>query len=212
MLVAVLPDLDFLLGGFGIQHRTWAHSIFIWTLLFTPFILKFKLDVVPYYVAAMQHMLFGDAIVGLNTPFWPVSNSSFGFNLDALSLQNVIAEEVGLSTLITWLLLDSKTRQSFLYFGQRKFGLVICVMNLAALVGFTASIYYYGSVLEALGTGGIIMHPSQLEKNASMITYSALFPAEISMHGVLIGLICTSLFYNYQRRLSLVNKTSSRAD
>jgi len=55
LLIAAIPDIDLLLGVFGIKHRTWTHSIILWSLLFLPFFVIYRKSSIPYFVAAVQH-------------------------------------------------------------------------------------------------------------------------------------------------------------
>src|SRR3989442_5479541 len=97
LFLGAIPDVDLLLGIFGIQHRTWTHSILIWSIIFVPFFIKYRATALPYFVSVIQHIAFGDTVVGRNTPFWPLSdlNLSLGYNL--FSPQNLILEGAGLA-------------------------------------------------------------------------------------------------------------------
>jgi membrane-bound metal-dependent hydrolase YbcI (DUF457 family) len=192
LLLSVLPDSDFLLGFLGITHRTWAHSIFVWAIVFAPFFYKYRLQSIPYFSALVQHMLFGDAIVGLNTPFWPVSTTSFGFGFDSLSIQNVSVEELGLSMLVAWTILDRNIRNEFLSM-SRGIRIIVPILNLIALVGFSLSTFFSQTAINTLSNADLVLNPGSLEKAASLMVSASLFPAELAMHWTLIAFICAML-------------------
>ena len=96
LMLGVIPDIDILLGGFGVAHHTFTHSLFFWLVIFTPFLAVFRLKVIPYLVAVMQHFAFGDFLVGEAMFFWPFSPSYFGVNNAMISAFNVALETAGL--------------------------------------------------------------------------------------------------------------------
>jgi hypothetical protein len=96
LILGVLPDVDLFLGGYGVGHRTFFHSIFFWVALFVPVLVIFRWKVVPYLVAVLQHFAFGDFFVEGVMLFWPFSSSFFGFNNAMLSVFDVFLETAGL--------------------------------------------------------------------------------------------------------------------
>jgi len=96
LMLAVLPDVDLFLGGFGVEHHTFTHSLFFWFVLFAPFLAVYRGKVVPYFVAVVQHFAFGDFLVGAVMLFWPFSLSYFGFSTAMMSVFDVALETVGL--------------------------------------------------------------------------------------------------------------------
>jgi len=38
LMLAVLPDVDLFLWGFGVEHHTFTHSLFFWFVLFVSFL------------------------------------------------------------------------------------------------------------------------------------------------------------------------------
>ena len=96
LMLAVLPDVDLFLGGFGVEHHTFFHSLFFWVVLFVPFLAVYRGKVVPYFVAVVQHFAFGDFFVGKVMLFWPFSLSYFGFSTAMMSVFDVALETVGL--------------------------------------------------------------------------------------------------------------------
>ena len=96
LMLAVLPDVDLFLGGFGVEHHTFTHSLFFWFVLFVPFLAVYRGKVIPYFVAVVQHFAFGDFFVGEVMLFWPFSLSYFGFSTAMMSVFDVGLETVGL--------------------------------------------------------------------------------------------------------------------
>ena len=96
LILAVLPDVDLFLEGFGVGHHTFMHSLFFWFVLFLPFLAVYRRRVVPYFLAVVQHFAFGDLLVGEVMLFWPFSSSYFGFNAAMLSVFDVGLEITGL--------------------------------------------------------------------------------------------------------------------
>jgi hypothetical protein len=96
LLLGIMPDVDLLLRGFGVEHHTFMHSFFFWFVLFAPFLTVYRLKVVPYFVAVVQHFAFGDYFVGEVMLFWPFSRSYFGFYAAMVSVLDVALETVGL--------------------------------------------------------------------------------------------------------------------
>lgn len=96
LMLAVLPDIDLFVGGFGVGHHTFTHSLFFWFVMFAPFLAVYRRRFIPYFVAVVQHFAFGDLFVGEVMLFWPFSFSYFGFNNAMMSVFDVALETVGL--------------------------------------------------------------------------------------------------------------------
>jgi hypothetical protein len=96
LMLGVLPDFDLFLGGYGVEHHSFFHSILFWVALFLPALIVFRWRVVPYLVAVLQHFAFGDFLVGEVMLFWPFDLSLFGFNSPMFSVFDVFLEIVGL--------------------------------------------------------------------------------------------------------------------
>jgi len=97
LILGIIPDVDLLLSSFGVLHHTFTHSLFLWLVLFAPFLTVFRWRAIPYFAAVIQHFAFGDFVVGSGVMlFWPFSTSSLGFNLPIVSLADVVLETVGL--------------------------------------------------------------------------------------------------------------------
>lgn len=96
LISSVLPDLDLFIGDGQMWHHTFTHSLFFWFVLFVPFLWMYRLKVIPYFVAVVQHFAFGDFLVGDVMLFWPFISSFFGFNTAMMSWFDVGLEMVGL--------------------------------------------------------------------------------------------------------------------
>ena len=96
LMLGVLPDVDLFLGGFGVGHHMFFHSLFFWVVMFVPALVIFRGKVVPYLVAVVQHFAFGDFVVGAVMLFWPFSISYFGFSAAMMSVFDVALEITGL--------------------------------------------------------------------------------------------------------------------
>lgn len=96
LMLGVMPDIDILLKPFGVIHHTFTHSIFFWLIIFTPFFVISGKKTIPYFVAVVQHIAFGDFLVGTVMIFWPFNQSYFGLNINMGSLVDVALETTGL--------------------------------------------------------------------------------------------------------------------
>ncbi len=105
MLLGILPDIDLLFNS--IDHRSITHSIPIVTLLFTPFFIKYRKHVLPYYIAITQHIFFGDLIVGKTQLFWPFG-PTIGLGFKLTSIENIIIEGIGLAIFLILFIKDRK--------------------------------------------------------------------------------------------------------
>ena len=96
LMLGIMPDIDVFLEGFGVAHHTFTHSLFFWLVIFAPLLLVYRLKVIPYFVAVVQHFAFGDFFVGNVMILWPFSQLYFGFELSMLSVLDVALETAGL--------------------------------------------------------------------------------------------------------------------
>ena len=109
LILGMLPDIDLLLGSLNIEHRTLTHSIIFWSLVFIPFFAKYRKVALPYFVAAIQHILMGDLIVGRTNILWPLADFKIGLGFPILSPLNLLLEASGL-ILFTALMVLGKDR------------------------------------------------------------------------------------------------------
>ncbi len=99
ILLAMLPDADILLYELGIRHRSVTHSIIFWVILFTPFFIMYRRRSIPYFLAAVQHIMLGDIIVGSTKVLWPLGYE-LGLRLPLTSSISIAVEFVGLAIMI----------------------------------------------------------------------------------------------------------------
>jgi len=96
LILGILPDIDLFLGGLGVVHHSFTHSLFFWLVIFAPLLVVFGRKPVPYLAAVVQHFTFGDFLVGKVMILWPFSLSYFGFNIGMPSVLDVALETAGL--------------------------------------------------------------------------------------------------------------------
>ncbi|MEM3097600.1 MAG: metal-dependent hydrolase [Nitrososphaerales archaeon] len=96
LLVGALPDIDTIFVAVGIEHRTITHSLLFWITLFMPIFIKYRKASIPYFIAAVQHLVMGDLIVGSTRFLWPLSSTKFGLGFSLVSLENIAIEIAGL--------------------------------------------------------------------------------------------------------------------
>jgi membrane-bound metal-dependent hydrolase YbcI (DUF457 family) len=89
-LASVIPDVDLLIPG--VEHRGPTHSLIIFILLFIPILLLAGKKGVPYFVALVQHALFGDYVTGGAQLLWPLTTQVYGTGLDVTSSTNLLLE------------------------------------------------------------------------------------------------------------------------
>lgn len=98
ILAGGIPDFDLftrqpyntLFGHHGISH-SWV----VITLFFIPFFLRFGRQTLPYYLAVIQHPVFGDLVTNHIPLLYPITLNEMGLNL---SEQNAFAG-IGLEAL-----------------------------------------------------------------------------------------------------------------
>ena len=185
----MLPDIDLLLGVFDIQHRTLTHSLIFWSVLFTPVFLKYRRTAVPYFVAVVQHILFGDLVVGRTSILWPIADFRPGLGLSILSPISLALEAIGLAVLLVFVISGRASPKKSLSL------LVIATVPLAAFV-----------VLASLGDflPPIILEGSDaryLERNLPTLENPALQFA-IFLHIVLIALILVAFAKDSRKKFS----------
>jgi membrane-bound metal-dependent hydrolase YbcI (DUF457 family) len=92
LFLSVIPDIDLLFRGFGVEHRTFTHSFLFWLILFMPFFLVFGYKTLPYFIAVASHFTFGDLLMDSTMIFWPFSQSYLGLNIPMYSRPDIIIE------------------------------------------------------------------------------------------------------------------------
>jgi membrane-bound metal-dependent hydrolase YbcI (DUF457 family) len=91
LAASILPDIDLLLRF--LMHRGPTHSVITITVLMIPFLIIYRKKAIPYFAAALSHVLVGDFFTGGIELFWPLSQGWFGtLDFDVRSLTNVLTE------------------------------------------------------------------------------------------------------------------------
>jgi len=178
LLMGMLPDIDLVLGAFGLQHRTLTHSILFWSLLFAPVFVKYRVDAIPYFVAVSQHVLFGDLLVGKTSIFWPILDARFGLVLPIFSPVNLALEGAGFAM--------------FCFFAIRNGDLELrklsplAVMVIIPLIGFVVLATFSESLLPIFLEGS---DANLLERNLPGLLANPVFQAAVILHLALIAII-----------------------
>lgn len=171
----MLPDVDLILGSFDIGHRTVTHSIIFWSLLFVPFFVKYRKVALPYFVAASQHILIGDIIVGRTNILWPVADLRIGLGFPILSPLNLLLEAAGLVLLVAVVVLGKE--RSHLA-GRKK----SAVLALLVVIPFATFVILASS--EGLLTSFLLEQSDarHLEKNLPSLLDSRNLQIAVAMH------------------------------
>ena len=197
LLLAALPDVDLLLGIVGVQHRTWTHSILIWSLVFAPFLIIFRKRSIPYFLAPIQHLLFGDVIVGAwNKPLWPLSSFNVALGYGLLSYENIVLEGAGLAIFLVLMFATKSGRMDFFKNSRHRTLIILAIVPLAAFVLFVYSYGWIGNLL----VENDVLSPSQLLDNTPLVVEHKLFPYAITMHLVLICALSVPLIWGFRTR------------
>ena len=171
MLLGMLPDIDLVLGVFGIPHRTVTHSIIFWGLIFAPLIWRYKWAAIPYFVAVAQHVLFGDLVVGKTSILWPLEEPRLGLGLQVLSPVNLALEAAGAILLVTML----RKEQQSNFQRWRLAGVAV----IAVLVSFAILASFGDSIIPLVIEGSDARH---LEKNLPLLLQSPYLVIAVVSH------------------------------
>jgi membrane-bound metal-dependent hydrolase YbcI (DUF457 family) len=197
LFLAALPDIDLLLGIVGIQHRTWTHSVLVWSVIFAPLFVMYRKRSIPYFLAPIQHIIFGDAIVGAwNRPLYPISHFNFSLGYGLLSIENIALEAAGLGIFILLVLATKNARRAF-FFTSRK---ALAIPSLVFLVGFVMFLFSYSWISEVLLQDFSIFREDRLLDSIPSAVRHPLFPYAIAMHLILMGVISASLVLGFKAR------------
>jgi len=182
LILGMLPDVDLILGSLDIAHRTVTHSVIFWSLVFVPFFAKYKKIALPYFVAAIQHILIGDMIVGRTNILWPVADLRIGLGFPILSPLNLLLEAAGLAIFVAVVLLG-KDRSHLV---DRKKS-----ASLALLVVIPFAIFVILSSNEGLLTSFLLEQSDAryLERNLPSLLDSRYLQIAVAMHLSLIVFI-----------------------
>ncbi|MHA1861452.1 MAG: metal-dependent hydrolase, partial [Candidatus Ranarchaeia archaeon] len=91
--LTILPDIDLIIPG--LKHRGPTHSIIVIALSSLPFLVFYRKSAIPYMLAAFQHVLVGDYLIGGIQLFWPINQRWYGL---------YYCPESTLSELLEWIL------------------------------------------------------------------------------------------------------------
>jgi membrane-bound metal-dependent hydrolase YbcI (DUF457 family) len=177
LLLGMLPDIDLVLGIFGVQHRTVTHSLLFWSILFGPFFARYRLAALPYFVAVAQHILLGDLVVGRTDILWPL-DLRLGLGLPILSPVNLALEAGGL---VLFVALSLKTKDLLL---TRSAALAIIVI--VPLAGFSTIASFSEYLLPVFLEGSDARH---LERNLPALLVNPGLQAAVFLHLALIATI-----------------------
>ncbi len=193
LILGALPDIDLLLVTYGLDHRTITHSIVFWSILFIPIFFKYRKRSIPYFIAPIQHILFGDFIVGKNNPLWPIADLHLGLRLHLISIENIALEAAGLAIFLIWVNLNHD-RHIFFNINRRSLLSIVTLVPLVAFLLFS----YQDSVLILTDNGS----SSYFEKAMTMMISSKLFPIVTLMHLILAAFLSISLVQGSRALLS----------
>jgi len=75
-IAAIVPDADFIFYGL-IGHHTVTHSIIFWSVAYLPLFLRWRMKILPYYLATLSHIL-GDLLLGKPPAFYGLWDQPVG--------------------------------------------------------------------------------------------------------------------------------------
>ena len=111
LVASIIPDVDLILQYLDptlFMHRGPLHSIVTFSVLMLPFIVKYRKQAIPYYVALLSHSLLGDLFTGGFEMLWPLSDR--WFSLLDVSVRSVPSITVELVLCIVALIIMFKTK------------------------------------------------------------------------------------------------------
>lgn len=181
LFVGMIPDFDLVLGIFGVPHRTFTHSVLVWTIVFIPLLAKYKTRAIPYFVAVVQHILLGDLIVGRTSIFWPFVEPRLGLALPILSPVNLALEAAGLAIFVVMGL-----RNHELFSQQKSY---LALLPVLPIILFVVLASFGGLLLPLIMEGSDARH---LERNIPALLQNPNLQAAVVMHLALSAVILTS--------------------
>lgn len=134
LTLSVLPDADLLARRVFpfIEHRGPTHSILSALIVFVPFFIVYRKQVMPYFIALVQHGLVGDYIAGGRVQlFWPVTQMYFGTGLGITSLANQTLEW---TIFLTAVMLMLKMKDYKALFPPKASSLILIIPTLTVLL------------------------------------------------------------------------------
>ena len=115
-VASIIPDIDLILQYVDptlFMHRGPLHSIITYTLVMIPFLIRYRKQVIPYYIALLSHSLIGDLFTGGFEMLWPISQRWFSIvGIDVRSLTSISLEIILLFISLV-IMLKTKDLQTF---------------------------------------------------------------------------------------------------
>jgi membrane-bound metal-dependent hydrolase YbcI (DUF457 family) len=201
LLLGLLPDIDLIMGGLGIEHRTMTHSIFVWSIIFGPFLVRYQKSAIPYFVAVLQHIIFGDLVVGKVSLLWPLTDFDLGTGIRIMSVENLVLEGSGLVIFLLWTFLEKGRKTLFIASSWGFSSLILVVISLAAFSIFAL----IGD--EYISTIGDYSKGRYLERALETFFASNLLPIIAAMHLILLSILLVPLVLTIR---FLANKSSNK--
>ena len=129
-MLSVIPDIDILIPV--LEHRGPTHSIIMACIAFTPIFILYRKKAIPYFIALIQHSLFGDYIAGCQTQLlWPLSTQSFGTGINIISKTNITIEWL---IFLASIFIMLKTRERDVFFQPRDSSLILLIPTFTVLL------------------------------------------------------------------------------
>ena len=103
-VASVIPDVDLILNLVDptlFMHRGPMHSIITFSVFMAPFLIKYRKQALPYYIALLSHSLLGDLFTGGFEMLWPLSQQWFSvLDVSVMTLTSITVEMLLFTTAI----------------------------------------------------------------------------------------------------------------
>jgi len=132
LVLSILPDIDLILTRVApdfFWHRSMTHSIIVYTIIMTPFFVKYRKKAVPYYIVLLAHTLIGDYLTGGTELLWPLTSNIYGIQTLPQTGLVMLSTEATLFAISFVLMIYTEDLQTL--FTSRKY-------HLASLIPFVA--------------------------------------------------------------------------
>jgi hypothetical protein len=167
-IAAIIPDADFIFYEF-IGHHTLTHSIVFWSVAYLPLFLRWRMKILPYYLATLSHIL-GDILLGKPPVFYGLWDQSLGpaydYAVTNLSrAQFMLARSLlDFSTVVLFLVAHKRDSQSNMFQSNRDAYVSLPILGFLVISIFIASNMQ----------GGVFLPPAPQEWPTFAATYSIL--------------------------------------
>ncbi len=135
LAISVLPDVDLVLQAVNqtlFMHRGPVHSIITLTVCMVPFLVVYRKQAIPYYLALLSHPIFGDLPTGGIEMLWPLTQHWFGGSIIPMaSLADVAAETVLFAAATAFMFKNRDLRELF----NLKSGGIFLLVSFFAVLG-----------------------------------------------------------------------------